>query len=76
VTDGEAPPAGRDELDAAVRELERTAARLRTEEIEPEEAAELVERCAELAGRVGAALDREADARSAAAGDPGQERLL
>ncbi len=73
---GEPAPAGREELDAAVQELERAAARLRTEEIEPEEAAELVERCAELAGRVGAAVDRHADAASAGATDPGQERLL
>ena len=76
MTDGQAPPAAREELDAAVRELERTAVRLRTEELGPEEAAELVERCAELAGRLGAALDREADARSGAGPDPGQERLL
>ena len=69
-------PAGFDELDAAVNELERAAARLRADEIEPEEAAELVERCAQLAGRVGAALDREVDARSGGGPDPGQERLL
>ena len=43
--------------------------------MEPEEAAELVERCAELAARAGSALDREADARAGDA-DPGQERLL
>ena len=71
-----AQPAAREELDAAVAELERTAARLRTEEVELEEAAELVERCAQLAARVGAALDRESDARAAGSHDPGQERLL
>jgi len=65
----------KDELDAQVAELERAAARLRAEEMEPEEAAELVERCAELAARAGSALDREADARAGDA-DPGQERLL
>jgi exonuclease VII small subunit len=63
------------ELDDAVAELERAAARLRSQDIDPEEAAELVERCAELAARAGAALDRQA---AAAQGDPspGQERLL
>jgi hypothetical protein len=73
----EQPPTSvtRDELDAQVAELERAAARLRTEEMEPEEAAELVERCAELAASVGSALDREADAQAGGA-DPGQERLL
>ena len=61
------------ELDEAVAELERTAARLRSEEISPDEAAELVERCAEIAARVSTELDRRA------AGDdqaPGQETLL
>jgi len=61
------------ELDAAIEELERAAARLRAEEIDPDEAAELVERCAQLATEVGAALDRRA---AAAAESAGQERLL
>ena len=61
-----------DELDAAVEELERAAARLRSDDIEPEEAAELVERCAQLAAQAGAALDRQASAGDS----PGQERLL
>ena len=61
------------ELDAAIAELERAAVRLRAEDIDPEEAAELVERCAKLAAEVGAALDRQA----AASADPaGQEKLL
>jgi hypothetical protein len=61
------------ELDAAIAELERAAARLRSEEIEPDEAAELVERCAELAATLWAALDRQA----AAPTEPSdQERLL
>jgi hypothetical protein len=60
------------ELDAAIAELERAAARLRSEEIEPDEAAELVERCAELAATLGAALDRQA----APAEPSDQERLL
>ncbi len=61
------------ELDAAIEELERAAARLRAEEIDPDEAAELVERCAQLATEVGAALDRRA---AGAAESAGQERLL
>jgi exonuclease VII small subunit len=66
-------PAG--ELDAAIAELERAAQRLRAEEIDADEAAELVERCAQLAAAAGAALDRQA---AAAQGDPapGQESLL
>ena len=61
------------ELDEAIAELERAAARLRSEEIDPEEAAELAERCARLAVEVGAALDRQAAASAEA---PGEERLL
>jgi hypothetical protein len=59
-----------DELDELIRELEEVAERLRSAELDPAEAAELVERCAELAGRAGGALD----ARGRAA--EGQERLL
>jgi hypothetical protein len=51
-------------------ELEQAAERLRSGEIEPNEAADLVERCAQLATQLGAELDRRA------AGDGGQERLL
>ena len=62
-----------DGLDELVAELESVAARLRGGELEPADAAALVERCAELAGRIGAELD----ARSRAAGEAeGQERLL
>jgi hypothetical protein len=61
------------QLDELVRELEATAARLRRGDLGADEAAELVERCAELAGRIGAELD----AQSRAASDTeGQERLL
>jgi hypothetical protein len=59
-------------LDEAIAELESAAARLRSEELAPEEAAELVERCAEIAARVGAELDRRADPGES----PGQETLL
>jgi hypothetical protein len=58
------------DLDQLIRELESTAERLRSEQLEPAEAAELVDRCAELAARVGGELD----ARGRAA--EGQERLL
>jgi hypothetical protein len=61
------------ELDEAIAELERTADRLRADDIEPAEAADLVERCAEIAARLGAALDRQAAAPGEASG---QERLL
>jgi hypothetical protein len=61
------------EADALSRELEELAARLRSGEIEAAEAAELVERCAELAGRLGAELDAQSRTASEA---EGQERLL
>jgi hypothetical protein len=57
-------------LDTLIRELESVADRLRREDIAADEAAELVDRCAELAARVGGELD----ARGRAA--EGQERLL
>jgi hypothetical protein len=61
------------ELEALVAELEGVAARLRSGEVERAQAAELVERCAELAGRIGSALDdRSREAEEA----EGQERLL
>jgi hypothetical protein len=62
-------------IDELVVELEQTAVRLRDGQLEQGEAAALVERCAEIAGRVGAQLDRES--RAAAGGSaPGQEQLL
>ena len=62
-----------DALDSLVRELEEVAERLRSGEVPPQEAATLVDRCAELAGRVGSELD----AQSRAASDTeGQEPLL
>jgi acyl-CoA reductase-like NAD-dependent aldehyde dehydrogenase len=60
-------------LDEAIAELERAAVRLRSDDLPPEEAAELVERCAEIAARVGAELDRRASPEGTA---PGQETLL
>ena len=61
------------ELDALIEELEATAARLRSGELESGEAAAHVERCAELAARIGSGLD--AAAREASQSE-GQERLL
>jgi hypothetical protein len=62
-------------IDELVTELEQAATRLRQGELNQGEAAELVERCADLANRVGAGLEREA--RDSAAGEPpGQEQLL
>jgi hypothetical protein len=61
------------ELEGLVAELERAAERLRAEDLDPAEAADLVERCAELAGRLGSELESRA---RAAGEDPGQERLL
>jgi hypothetical protein len=60
-------------LEDLAGELESVADKLRAEAIDAEEAADLVERCADLAQRISA----EIDARSRAAGEAeGQERLL
>jgi hypothetical protein len=60
-------------LEDLAAELESVADKLRSEAIDSEEAADLVERCAELAQQIGA----EIEARSRAAGEAeGQERLL
>ncbi len=58
------------ELDSLFLELEGIAQRLRAEQLEPEQAAQLVDRCAGLAARIGSALDAEARETE------GQERLL
>jgi hypothetical protein len=57
-------------LDALIDELEDVAARLRAGNLDPDDAAQLVDRCAELAGRIGSGLD------AAARETEGQERLL
>jgi exonuclease VII small subunit len=60
-------------LEELAAELEAVADKLRSEAIDGDEAADLVERGAELAQRIGA----EIDARSRTAGEAeGQERLL
>ena len=71
--------AEREDLRECVEELERTAARLRAGEAQGEEAAALVERCAELATRISAALDEQARGLTAELPLdewPEQERLL
>jgi hypothetical protein len=60
-------------LEQLAEELEAVAATLRATAVDPAEAAELVERCAELAAELGA----EVDAHARRAGEAeGQERLL
>jgi hypothetical protein len=61
-------------LDELAEELEAVAGKLRSGLTDPEEAAELVERCAELAARLSSELD--ARSRHAEEPDPGQEQLL
>jgi hypothetical protein len=60
-------------LEGLAEELEAVADKLRAEAVDADEAADLVERCAEVAARLGA----EIDARARGAGESeGQERLL
>jgi exonuclease VII small subunit len=60
-------------LEELAEELESVADKLRSGAVDADEAADLVERCAELAARLGT----EIDARARAAGESeGQERLL
>jgi hypothetical protein len=60
-------------LEQLTEELEAVAEKLRAGEVEPDQAAHLVERCAALAAQLGAEVD--ARARSATETE-GQERLL
>ena len=64
------------DLDKLVTELEQAAAQLRAGELEREQAAQLVEQCAELAARLGSELDREAREAASRGERPGQETLL
>jgi hypothetical protein len=61
-------------LEELVRELEQAAGQLRSGELDSAAAADLIERCAELAARLGGEL--EALARKGEGGSPGQETLL
>jgi hypothetical protein len=68
-------PTPSSKLDALVEELEHTAIRLRSGELDSDEAASAVERCADLASQLGGELDVQA--RAVASDEPpGQERLL
>lgn len=62
-------------LDSLIDELEQTAARLRSGELDSDAAAAAVERCAELASQLGSELDLQARAATATE-PPGQEKLL
>ena len=64
------------ELDAAIRELEEAARELRTPDIDADRAAGLVDRCADIAARIGAAVDDMAREVEREAPRAGQERLL
>ncbi len=60
-------------LEELAEELEAVADKLRSGAVDADEGADLVERCAELAQRIGA----EIDSRNRSAGEAeGQERLL
>jgi hypothetical protein len=61
-------------LEDLVQELEAAAVQLRGGELDSPAAADLIERCADLAARLGGEL--EALARKGEGGSPGQETLL
>ena len=63
-------------LDVSVAELEKAAERLRAGSLAPDEAAELVEHCAELAARVGGELERLSQTTAAEPPASSQETLL
>jgi len=70
---------GTDTLDTLVGELQAAAAGLRRGQLDAEQAAAVVDRCADLATRVGVELDsveRAARAEAHAEPRPGQEELL
>ena len=60
-------------LTALAEELEAVADKLRADAVDADEAADLVERCAEIAARLGAEIDSRARDVSES---EGQERLL
>ncbi|MGI8592871.1 MAG: hypothetical protein ACR2ML_00610 [Solirubrobacteraceae bacterium] len=64
-----------DRLEELTRELEDAAAQLRTGELEPGQAATLVEECARIAALAGAELDRQSQ-DAAPDPRPGQGELL
>jgi polyhydroxyalkanoate synthesis regulator phasin len=64
-----------DPLDELTARLEQTAARLREGDLEPEQAASVVDDCARKAGEAAAELERQVRAAGDAPG-PGQASLL
>jgi hypothetical protein len=62
---------GIDPLQHLTEQLEQTAARLRDGELEPREAARLVEECARLAGEAAGELERRVRGGAAADDDAG-----
>ena len=64
------------DLERAIADLDDAAARLRAGDLDAGEAAALVERCADLAAEVGAALERKVRAAAREEAPPGQETLL
>jgi hypothetical protein len=64
-----------DALDTVVDKLERTAAELRSGDLDPARAALLVDECARLAAEAGAELDRAMRAADSGAPSPDQLRL-
>jgi hypothetical protein len=62
------------DLQDLVRQLEDAATQLRSGDLDSAAAADLIERCADMAARLGAEL--EALARKGEGGSPGQETLL
>ena len=66
---------GPEPMEVLAGELEAAADQLRSGELDTEQAAEVVERCAELAARLGSEVERLArEARTET--PPGQETLL
>jgi inactivated superfamily I helicase len=63
-------------LDALIKELEAAAGKLRAGELGQDEAAALVERCAELAARIGTELERWGREAERDLPAEGQEQLL
>jgi exonuclease VII small subunit len=63
-----------DHLDQLIEQLEQTASSLRAGELDPDQAASAVERCAALAAQLGQHLDQLA--REPEETLPGQEELL
>jgi len=62
-------------LERLVERLERAAAELRTGDLPPERAADLIDECARLAAEAGAELDREVRAAETGTGPAGQLAL-